>query len=54
MPPDKTIAGSPMDWLARAKGSLVLAKQPKNENLEEFGSEEIEIVHRSDELERLA
>ena len=25
-----------------------------NENLEEFGSEEIEIMHRSDELERLA
>jgi hypothetical protein len=25
-----------------------------HENLEEFGAEEIEIMHRSDELERLA
>jgi hypothetical protein len=29
MPPDKPIPGSPMDWLARAKESLALAKQPR-------------------------
>ncbi len=31
MPPDKAIPGSPRDWLARAKGSLALAKQSKAE-----------------------
>lgn len=31
MPPEKTIPGSPLDWLAHAKGSLALAKQPKAE-----------------------
>jgi len=31
MPPEKTIPGSPLDWLTRAKGSLALAKQPKVE-----------------------
>lgn len=31
MPPEKTIPGSPLDWLTRAKGSLALAKQPKAE-----------------------
>lgn len=31
MPSDKAIPGSPRDWLARAKGSLALAKQPKAE-----------------------
>jgi HEPN domain-containing protein len=31
MPPEKIIPGSPLDWLARAKGSLALAKQPKAE-----------------------
>lgn len=31
MPPEKTIPGSPLDWLARAKGSLALAKQTKAE-----------------------
>jgi len=29
--PDKYIPRSPLDWLARAKGSLSLAKQPKPE-----------------------
>ena len=32
MPQDKSIPGSPLDWLARAKGSLALAKQPKPED----------------------
>ena len=31
IPPDKTIPGSPLDWLTRAKGNLALAKQPKPE-----------------------
>ncbi len=31
MPPDKPIPGSAQDWLARAKGSLALAKQSKPE-----------------------
>jgi HEPN domain-containing protein len=31
VPPDKNIPGGPSDWLARAKGSLSLAKQPKPE-----------------------
>lgn len=31
MPPDRVIPGSPLDWLVRAQGSLVLAKQPKPE-----------------------
>jgi|SoiMethySBSTD1v2_1073268.scaffolds.fasta_scaffold754408_2 hypothetical protein len=31
MPPDKSIPGSVQDWLVRAKGHLVLAKQPKPE-----------------------
>ncbi|MBC8234752.1 HEPN domain-containing protein [bacterium] len=29
LPQDKSIPGSPLDWLARAKGNLALAKQPK-------------------------
>jgi HEPN domain-containing protein len=29
MPPDRAIPGSSHDWLARAKGHLTLAKQPK-------------------------
>lgn len=31
MPPGKSIPGSPLDWLARAKGNLALAKQRKPE-----------------------
>ena len=31
MPQDKPIPGSPQEWLARAKGSLALAKQSKVE-----------------------
>jgi len=31
MPPDESIPGSAQDWLARARGSLALAKQPKPE-----------------------
>lgn len=29
MPPDKSIPGSSQDWVARARGNLSLAKQPK-------------------------
>jgi HEPN domain-containing protein len=29
MPLDRSIPGSPMDWLVRAKSSLALAKQAK-------------------------
>lgn len=32
MPPGKSIPGSPLDWLARAKGNLALAKQRKPED----------------------
>lgn len=32
MPQDKSILGGPLDWLARAKGNLALAKQPKPED----------------------
>ena len=31
LPQDKSIPGSPLDWLVRAKGNLALAKQPKPE-----------------------
>jgi HEPN domain-containing protein len=31
MPPEKTIPGSSIEWLARAKGSLALARQTKAE-----------------------
>ena len=29
MPPEKATAGTPQDWLRRAKGNLARAKQPK-------------------------
>ena len=32
MPQDKSIPGGPLDWLARAKGNLALAKQTKPED----------------------
>jgi HEPN domain-containing protein len=32
LPQNKAISGSPLDWLARAKGNLALAKQPKPED----------------------
>ena len=32
MPQDSTVPGSPLDWLARAQGSLALAKQPRPES----------------------
>ena len=31
MPQDRAVPGSPLDWLARAQGSLALAQQPKPE-----------------------
>ena len=31
MPQNKSIQGSPLDWLSRARGNLALAKQPKPE-----------------------
>ncbi len=31
MPLDRAVPGSPLDWLARAQGSLPLAQQPKPE-----------------------
>lgn len=33
MPPDRSIPGDSLDWLARAKGSLALAKQPRLEGV---------------------
>lgn len=32
MPQDNAIPGNPLDWLARARGNLALARQPKPED----------------------